>query len=72
MQAGDPVNRVDPRGRDDLFDFIYDVNEMLEEKFGLTIDEAAQDSLICKAFTTLQEVIAGDHYPEVLCELGTL
>ena len=69
--VGDPVNRIDPRGRDP-YEFIVLVNQVLEETVGATVDEIAVDSLICKASTTLEEALTGIEQPELQCELGTL
>jgi len=71
--GGDPVNRIDPFGREDFFEFASIVVQETEDMVGLELmQEEMGKILMCLAFDLLEEGLAEVKFPWWYCELGTL
>ena len=69
---GDPINRIDPGGRIDLFEASAQFVEDLGDEIGEAIYEHAEEALWCKAFDIFEEQLADAKFPWWYCEVGSL
>jgi hypothetical protein len=71
--SGDPVNSVDPRGREALIEYGTILVQNIEEIVGPELlYEEMEHILLCEAFDLLEEQFADDKFPWFYCEAGSL
>ena len=68
---GDPVNGMDPRGREDLIEYSTMLVQKLEDVAGEEIYAKAEEVLWCKAFDIFEEQLADVKFPWWYCEAGS-
>jgi hypothetical protein len=70
---GDPINGMDPRGREDLIEYSARLVDALGDEVGAKIYEMGVDAILCHAFAILMDTEAEGliAHPDLYCELGT-